>query len=135
MCQESSSQCARPKRLYLLRTKEENLLLKKKVGLQFLPPCSPAEFFIYLICHDFRKINGRTKIFEKYTSGAVAHGSCLPPPYPRVLSPCRRGTRRQEPSSCARAGHRGARTLPPSGTAAGPYRRATRRQFFLVFDF
>jgi hypothetical protein len=33
------------------------------------------EFFIYLICHDFRKIIGRIKILEKYTSGTVAHGA------------------------------------------------------------
>jgi hypothetical protein len=32
-------------------------------------------FFIYLICHDFRKIIGRIKILEKYTSGTVAHGA------------------------------------------------------------
>jgi hypothetical protein len=31
------------------------------------------EFFIYLYCHDFRKINGRIKIFEKCTSGVVPH--------------------------------------------------------------
>jgi hypothetical protein len=74
--------------------------------------------FLYLICHDFRKINGRIKIFEKCTSGAVPHGGRLLPPYPTALSPCRRGARRQESGSCAKAGQRGARTLPPSGTAA-----------------
>jgi hypothetical protein len=37
-------------------------------------------FFIYLICHDFRKINGRTKIFKKCISGAVPQGvKSLPP--------------------------------------------------------
>jgi hypothetical protein len=36
--------------------------------------------------------------------------------------------KRQEPGSGGGAGRRGGRTLPPSGTAAGPYRRATRRQ-------
>jgi hypothetical protein len=96
--------------------------------------------FLYLICHDFRKINGRIKIFEKCTSGAVPHGGRLLPPYPTTLSPCRRGARRLESGSCSRTGQRGARTLPPSGTAAGPYRRTTRRQglfyfLFLVFDF
>jgi hypothetical protein len=43
--------------------------------------------FIYLICHDFRKIIGPTKILKKYTSSAVAHGA---------WSSCRRGPRRQE---------------------------------------
>jgi hypothetical protein len=28
--------------------------------------------FLYLIYHDFREINGRTKIFDKCTSGATA---------------------------------------------------------------
>jgi hypothetical protein len=37
-----------------------------------------GEFFIYLICHDFRKIIDRTKILEKYTSGAVAHDAWSP---------------------------------------------------------
>jgi hypothetical protein len=32
------------------------------------------EFFLYLFCLDFRKINGRIKNFEKYTSGVVPHG-------------------------------------------------------------
>jgi hypothetical protein len=32
-------------------------------------------FYIYLICHDFRNINGRIKIFDKCTSCAVAHGA------------------------------------------------------------
>jgi hypothetical protein len=41
--------------------------------------------FLYLIFHDFRKIIGRTKILENYTSGAVAHD---------VWSSCRRGPRR-----------------------------------------
>jgi hypothetical protein len=31
------------------------------------------EFFIYLFCHNFQKINGRIKIFEKCTSGVVPH--------------------------------------------------------------
>jgi hypothetical protein len=44
-------------------------------------------FFIYLICHDFRKIVGPTKILKKYTSSAVAHGA---------WSSCRRGPRRHE---------------------------------------
>jgi hypothetical protein len=33
-----------------------------------------SEFFIYLICYDFRKIKGRFKIFDKCTSGVVAYG-------------------------------------------------------------
>jgi hypothetical protein len=39
----------------------------------------------YLFYHDFQKINGRIKIFEKYTSGVVPHGG---------RSSCRRGARR-----------------------------------------
>jgi hypothetical protein len=35
---------------------------------------SRNQIFLYLICHDFRKIKGRIKIFEKCTSGAVPHG-------------------------------------------------------------
>jgi hypothetical protein len=58
--------------------------------------------FIYLFCHDFRKINSRIKIFEKCTSGVVP----LLPPCPTALSPCRRGARRQEPGSGDRAGRR-----------------------------
>jgi hypothetical protein len=74
--------------------------------------------FLYLICHDFRKIIARTKILEKYTSGVVAHGIRLLPPHPTALSPCRRGARRQESISCASAG----------STAPGPCRQAARRQ-------
>jgi hypothetical protein len=86
-------------------------------------------FYIYLICHDFRKINGRIKIFEKCTPVAAPHGGRLLPPHPATLSPCRRGAQWQDPSS-------GARILPPSGTAAGLYRRATRRQgLFFSFSF
>jgi hypothetical protein len=33
------------------------------------------------------------------------------------------------------AGRRGARILPPSGTTAGPYRRATRHIFIYFFIF
>jgi hypothetical protein len=46
--------------------------------------------FLYLICHDFRKINGRIKIFEKCTSGASP-----------AAAPC------------------GVKSLPLRGTAAG----------------
>jgi hypothetical protein len=74
-----------------------------------------GEFFLYLLCHDFRKINGRIKIFEKCTSDTVPYGG-------RLLPPCA-----TEPGSGGRAARRGARTLPPSGTTAGPYPRATRR--------
>jgi hypothetical protein len=38
--------------------------------------------FLYLFWLDFRKINGRIKFFEKFTSGAVPHGG---------RSSCRRG--------------------------------------------
>jgi hypothetical protein len=109
--------------IYWMRTKCNH------IGLLFIS--NLIEFFLYLISHDFRKINSRTKIFrEMYSSRPVAHGGWLLAPWPGALSPCRRRTRRQEPSSCARAGHRGARTLPPSGTAADSYRRATWRQGF-----
>jgi hypothetical protein len=97
---------------------------------------SPATegIFLYLICHDFRKINGRIKISEKGTSGVVPHGGRLLPPHPTTLSLYRRGAWRQELGSDARAGQRGASTLPPSGTAAGPYRHATRRQGLFYFS-
>jgi hypothetical protein len=52
-------------------------------------------FFIYLIYHNFRKINGRIKIFDKCTFGAVAHGGwrpCIAAP-----GPYRRRARLQEP--------------------------------------
>jgi hypothetical protein len=74
--------------------------------------------FLYLICHDFRKINGPIKFFDKCASGTVPHGGRLLPPYPTALSPCRRGACRQETGSCARAG----------STAPGPCRRAAWRQ-------
>jgi hypothetical protein len=37
------------------------------------------EFFLYFLL-DFRKINGRTKNFEKYTSGAKPYGGWVLPP-------------------------------------------------------
>jgi hypothetical protein len=43
-------------------------------------PTQEADFFIYLICCDFRKIIGRIKIFDKCTSDVVAHGVRLLPP-------------------------------------------------------
>jgi hypothetical protein len=60
-----------------------------------------GNFFIYLICHDFQKINGQIKIFDKCTYGVVPHSVRLLPPHPTALSPCRRGARRQESISCA----------------------------------
>jgi hypothetical protein len=76
-----------------------------------------GEFFIYLICHDFRKINGRTKIFEECTSDAVPHGGRILPPHPATFP--------------AAVGH-GGRSLFPApgwgGTAPGPCRQAGRRQ-------
>jgi hypothetical protein len=69
--------------------------------------------FLYFFCFDFRKINGQTKNFEKYTCAAKPHGGRhLPlcrtagaslPPRPTTLSPCRRGVRRQECTSGGRA--------------------------------
>jgi hypothetical protein len=38
---------------------------------------SPAIFFLYLFCFDFRKINGWIKNFEKYTSGQTLVGTVL----------------------------------------------------------
>jgi hypothetical protein len=86
-----------------------------------------VKFFIYLFCFDFRKINGRTKNFEKYASGAIPHGGRSLPPRPTVLSPYRHGARWQDSTSGGRPARRRARTLPPSATATGPYRCATRR--------
>jgi hypothetical protein len=86
--------------------------------------------FLYLICHDFWKINGRIKIFDKCTAGAVPYGGRLLPPYSTALSLCRRGARRQEYGSCARAG---SAAPGPCRRAAGPNRRATRRQGLFYF--
>jgi hypothetical protein len=71
--------------------------------------------FLYLICHDFRKINGRIKIFEKCTSGVVAHGGRLLPP---------RGTTavawfRRQGGAAQRQDPAGSRSVPPCHTAAG----------------
>jgi hypothetical protein len=41
-------------------------------------------FFIYVFFFDFKKINGRTKNFEKYTSAAVPHGVKSLPPWGTV---------------------------------------------------
>jgi hypothetical protein len=82
------------------------------------PPTPRPNFFIYLICHDFRKIIGRIKIFDKCTSDAVAHSVRLLPPCRTVLSPCRRGLQWQESISCASG----------ISTASGTCRRAARRQ-------
>jgi hypothetical protein len=61
------------------------------------------EFFLYLFCHDFRKIKGRIKNFEKNTSGAVptvghdvrggANGQLYWPVGP---DSCRYGARQQD---------------------------------------
>jgi hypothetical protein len=80
--------------------------------------------YIYLICHDFRKINGRIKIFDKCTSGAVAHGA---------WSSCRRGPRRTV-GSTGRWGQVLMPWLTASGnpsvvaTTSGPWRCGPRRQ-------
>jgi hypothetical protein len=52
--------------------------------------------FLYLFFFDFRKINGRNKIFEKYTFGVILYGGKFPPAAPH-----------------------GVKSLPPWGTAAG----------------
>jgi hypothetical protein len=83
-----------------------------------LIPMQIREFFIYLICHDFQKINGQIKILDKCTSGVVPYGGRLLPPYPTALSPCRRGALRQDSGSCATAG----------SAAPGPCRRAAQWQ-------
>jgi hypothetical protein len=77
-----------------------------------------VRIFLYLICHDFRKIIGRIKIFEKCTSDAAAHGVRLPPPHRTALRPCRRGERQHESNSRASA----------ASTAPGTCRRAAWRQ-------
>jgi hypothetical protein len=91
--------------------------------------------FLYLICHDFQKIIGRIKFFDKCTSDAVAHGVRLLPPHPRREVPAAVGSgdrsqipaptllaRRQKPA----AERHGDRPLTPCHTAA---------RFFLVFGF
>jgi hypothetical protein len=89
------------------------LALSLSDRLIFSAEATCKNFFIYLICHDFRKIIGRTKILEKYTSSAVAHGA---------WSSCRRGPRWQgsHQRSAVLAG--GART----------WRRGPRRQEILA---
>jgi hypothetical protein len=94
------------------------------------------KFFYIYFCHNFRKINGRIKIFEKCTSGAVPHGGRLLPPHPMALVPGAVGHSGTSLVPALGRGGVGARTLPPSGAAAGPYRRATRRQvLFYFFSF
>jgi hypothetical protein len=77
-----------------------------------------VQIFLYLICHDFRKIIGRIKIFKKCTSDAAAHGVRLLPPHHTTLRPCRRGERQHESNSRASA----------ASTAPGTCRRAAWRQ-------
>jgi hypothetical protein len=71
-------------------------------------------FFLYLFCHDFRKINGRIKIFEKCTSGVVPHGGRLLLSYPTALRRQGGAGRRQGPAAA----------VPHDG-----------RVYFLVFHF
>jgi hypothetical protein len=79
--------------------------------------------FVYLICYDFRKINGRIKIFEKCTTGAAPHDVKSLPPWGTTAGA----------GFGARAGWGGA---APGPTAAGLYRCATRRQgLFFSFSF
>jgi hypothetical protein len=49
-----------------------------------------VRIFLYLICHDFRKIIGQINIFDKCIYDAVAHGVRLLPPHPTALGPYRR---------------------------------------------
>jgi hypothetical protein len=55
--------------------------------------------FLYLFCHDFRKINGRIKIFEKCTSSvdyaAAPHGVKSLPPWGTAARACRRAARQE----------------------------------------
>jgi hypothetical protein len=99
------------------------------------PTVGALNFFLYLIYHDFRKINGRIKIFEKCTSAARTPRRQAPAAAPHgVKSLPPRGTaagawfRRQ-----GGAARRGARTLPPSGTRVGPYRCHTAARSFYFF--
>jgi hypothetical protein len=89
--------------------------------------------FLYLIYHDFRKINGRIKIFDKCTSGVAAHGGWLLPPYPHDVKTLPPWDTAAGAYFLRQAVHRGARTLPPRGTAAGACRRGARRQGFFSF--
>jgi hypothetical protein len=83
-----------------------------------------ARIFLYLIYHDFSKINGRFKIFDKYTSGAVAHGTLSfcrrvghangRQSWPVGLGTWRRGQRRQDPWRC------GPRRQGPGAAAPAP---------------
>jgi hypothetical protein len=65
-------------------------------------------------------------------------------PYPTAAGPYRRASWHQVPATMGHdgriallaAGRRGARTLPPSATATGPYHCATRYYvFFNIFSF
>jgi hypothetical protein len=80
--------------------------------------------FVYLICHDFRKINGRIKIFEKCTSGAAPHDVKSLPPWGTTA-----GVRFRRQGGVGRGGARthGGRSVPLCHTAA--------ESFFLVFHF
>jgi hypothetical protein len=103
---------------------------EKGVTASFLPPSINRRIFFYIyFVMIFEKINGRTKIFEKCTFGVVAHGGWLLPPYPGVLSPCRRvvpapGRAIAAVGLCRRVARRQTRTVVPHGD-----------RVFLVFDF
>jgi hypothetical protein len=78
------------------------------LGFGDYPSCTPG-FFKYFFCFGFRKINGRTENFEKY-------------------SPGRRGIRRQESTSGGTAARldpavqrHGGRPLRPCHVAVGPF--------------
>jgi hypothetical protein len=54
--------------------KHQKIKWKKSFGRYIGSLENKEGIFIYLVCHDFRKINCRIKIFEKCTSGVVLHG-------------------------------------------------------------
>jgi hypothetical protein len=96
--------------------------------------------YIYIISHDFRKIIGCIKIFDKCTSDVVAHGVRLLPPHRTALGvPTAAGHGGTEPPTVGSTGRwaqylmswptasgnhsakgHGVRNLPPWAAAAAP---------------
>jgi hypothetical protein len=59
--------CGCPIPSFVVGVESQIALIDEGCGMNFF-------VFLHLFCHDFRKINGRIKIFKKCTSGAVPHG-------------------------------------------------------------
>jgi hypothetical protein len=77
-----------------------------------------CEFFLYLFCHDFRKIICGIKIFDKCTSDDVARVTLLPPSPRRLESLPPRATAAGEPPTVGSTGRWG-QYLMPRPTASG----------------